>query len=132
MLNGLLRPNGQSRAGKSVETFGWLMLVESLAVLLVPQWVAALLLLDPLSAQSLTYFRIGGMLIGGLGMLYIISHNTSALLRQFARHALRCVRLRRSSAARARVLGRVRRTAAMHQRIHRVQLVHVVCAARKT
>jgi len=78
MIQGLLHPNAQSRAGKSVEVFGYIMLAESLAVLLVPQLVAALLQLDPLSAQSATYFRIGGLLIGGLGMLYVISGRLNA------------------------------------------------------
>jgi hypothetical protein len=73
MVDGLLHPDAQSRAAKSVEAFGWIMLAESLAVLLVPRVVAAVLQLDPLSEQSATYFRIGGMLIGGLGMLYVIS-----------------------------------------------------------
>lgn len=73
MIGGLLRPTAQSRAAKSVEIFGWIMMAESLAILLIPGSVAALLHLDPLSDQSTTYFRIGGMLIGGLGMLYIIS-----------------------------------------------------------
>ena len=56
MIQGLLHPNAQSRAGKSVEVFGYIMLAESLAVLLVPQWVAALLQLDPLSVQSAPTF----------------------------------------------------------------------------
>ena len=78
MIHQLLHPSAQSRAGKSVEIFGYIMLVESVAVLLVPQWVAELLQLDPLSVQSATYFRIGGLLIGGLGLLYVISGRLNA------------------------------------------------------
>jgi len=78
MIHGLLHPAAQSRSGKSVEGFGYIMLAESLAVLLVPQLVAGLLQLDPLSAQSATYFRIGGLLIGGLGLLYVISGRLNA------------------------------------------------------
>lgn len=78
MIQGLLYPHNQSRAAKSVEIFGYVMLAESLAILLVPQLVASLLQLDPLSAQSTTYFRIGGLLIGGLGILYVISGRLSA------------------------------------------------------
>ena len=78
MIQGLLHPHNQSRAAKSVEVFGYIMLAESLAILLVPELVAALLQLDPLSAQSATYFRIGGLLIGGLGILYVISGRLSA------------------------------------------------------
>lgn len=78
MIQGLLHPSTQSRAAKSVEVFGYIMLAESLAVLLVPELVAALLQLDPLSPQSTTYFRIGGLLIGGLGILYVISGRLNA------------------------------------------------------
>ncbi len=78
MIQGLLHPNNPSRAARSVEIFGYIMLAESLAVLLVPELVAALLQLDPLSSQSTTYFRIGGLLIGGLGILYVISGRLNA------------------------------------------------------
>ena len=78
MTLGLLHRRAQSRAAKSVEIFGYIMLAESLAVLLVPELVAALLQLDPLSVQSATYFRIGGLLIGGLGILYVISGRLNA------------------------------------------------------
>lgn len=74
----MLRAEGQSRAAKTVEIFGWLMLLESLAVLIVPQTVAALLQVAPLSAQATAYFRIGGLLIGGLGMLYVVSGRLNA------------------------------------------------------
>jgi len=78
MIQGLLHPSNKNRAAKSVEFFGYIMLAESLAILFVPQLVAALLQLDPLSAQSATYFRIGGLLIGGLGLLYVISGRLNA------------------------------------------------------
>ncbi len=78
MFRQLLHPQDQSRAARTVEVFGWVMLAESLAILLVPQSVAALLQLEVLSDQSTTFFRIGGMLIGGLGMLYVVSGRTTA------------------------------------------------------
>lgn len=74
----MLRAQGQSRAAKTVEVFGWLMLLESLVVLTAPQTVAALLQVAPLSAQATAYFRIGGLLIGGLGMLYVVSGRLNA------------------------------------------------------
>ena len=77
-MHRMLRAEGQSRAAKTVEIFGWLMLLESLAVLIVPQTVAALLQVAPLSAQATAYFRIGGLLIGGLGMLYVVSGRLNA------------------------------------------------------
>ncbi|MBI3545892.1 MAG: hypothetical protein HY081_04775 [Gammaproteobacteria bacterium] len=78
MLDHLLRRDAQSRAARTVEIFGWIMLVESLAILLVPSTVAGWLQLSPLSDQATIYFRIGGLLIGGLGMLYVVSGRLSA------------------------------------------------------
>lgn len=77
-MHRMLRAEGQSRAAKTVEIFGWIMLLESLAVLIVPQTVAALLQVAPLSGQATAYFRIGGLLIGGLGMLYVVSGRLNA------------------------------------------------------
>ena len=78
MLAHLLRRHDQSRAARTVEIFGWLMLIESLAILFAPNAVAGLLQLAPLSDQATIYFRIGGLLIGGLGMLYVVSGRLSA------------------------------------------------------
>ncbi len=78
MFGHLLRRDEQSRAARTVEIFGWLMLMESLAILLTPHAVAALLQLASLSDQAKIYFRIGGLLIGGLGMLYVVSGRLSA------------------------------------------------------
>ena len=78
MFAGLLHPQNQSRAAKTVEAFGWLLLVESLAILVMPDAVAALLNLVSLSDQARIYFRIGGLLIGGVGMLYVISGRLTA------------------------------------------------------
>ncbi len=78
MFTRLLSSANQSRAARTVEIFGWVMLAESLAILTVPHAVAALLQLAPLSDQATTYFRIGGMLIGGLGMLYVVSGHLTA------------------------------------------------------
>lgn len=78
MLSQLLRRDAQTRAARTVEIFGWIMLIESLAILLAPSAVAEWLQLNPLSDQATIYFRVGGMLIGGLGMLYVVSGRLSA------------------------------------------------------
>jgi hypothetical protein len=74
----MLRAEGQSRSARTVEIFGWLMLFEAAAVLFAPHWVAALLHLPALSEQSANYFRLAGLLVGGLGMLYVVSGRLNA------------------------------------------------------
>ena len=73
MAGRLIRAEGQSRSAKSVEIFGWLILAESLVIVLSPNSVASLLRLPMLVEQGANYFRLAGMLVGGLGMLYIAS-----------------------------------------------------------
>jgi hypothetical protein len=69
----LLHASGQSRSARTVELFGWLILLESPLMLLAPNVAASLLHLPELSEQSANYFRIMGLLIGGIGMLYVAS-----------------------------------------------------------
>ena len=78
MFGRLLRAQPQSRAAKSVEVFGWLILAESVAMVFLPHLVAGLLHLPALSEQAANYFRLIGMLVGGLGMLYIASGRLNA------------------------------------------------------
>jgi hypothetical protein len=78
MLGRLLRAEGQSRAAKAVEAFGWLILIEGSAVLFVPHFVASVLHLSPLAEQAANYFRLAGLLVSGLGMLYIASGRLNA------------------------------------------------------
>lgn len=78
MFNRMLRAKDQSRSALTVEVFGWLMLFESAAVLFVPHGVAALLHLPALSEQGANYFRLVGLLVGGLGMLYTVSGRLNA------------------------------------------------------
>jgi len=73
MFRQLLHANGQSRSARSVELFGWLILVESPLILLGPHWAASLIHLPALDAQAANYFSLVGLLIGGLGMLYVAS-----------------------------------------------------------
>ena len=74
----LIGAHGQSRAAKTVEVFGWLILVESSVVLLLPRFVAALLHLPALVEQGENYFRLVGLLVSGLGMLYVASGRLNA------------------------------------------------------
>jgi hypothetical protein len=74
----LLHAEGQSRAARTVELFGWLILVESQFMLFAPHLAAALLQLPPLVEQAANYFRLVGLLVGGLGMLYVVSGRMNA------------------------------------------------------
>lgn len=78
MLGRLVRAQNQSRAAKTVEMFGWLILIEGPMFLLFPNFVASVLHLPPLGEQEPNYFRLVGVLIGGLGMLYVVSGRLNA------------------------------------------------------
>jgi hypothetical protein len=77
-LHRLLTARGQSRSAKSVEVFGWLILLEGTLVVLLPHLVARILHLPPLVEQAANYFRLVGLLVSGLGMLYIASGRMNA------------------------------------------------------
>ncbi len=68
----------RSRAGKTVEVFGWLILLEGSSVLLFPSLAVWVLQLPPLAEQAENYFRLVGLLVSGLGMLYIVSGRLNA------------------------------------------------------
>jgi uncharacterized protein YjeT (DUF2065 family) len=78
MFRRLIGAPGQSRAAKTVEVFGWLILIEGSAVLLFPHFAAALLHLPALGDQGENYFRLVGLLVSGLGMLYVASGRFNA------------------------------------------------------
>jgi hypothetical protein len=78
MFRRLLSAEGQCYSAKTVEMFGWLILLESPALLLAPSWAAAVLHLPPLVEQSENVYRLVGLLVGGLGMLYIVSGRLNA------------------------------------------------------
>lgn len=78
MFGRLLQAQPQSRAAKTVEVFGWLILAESVLMVFQPHLVAGLLHLPALSEQAANYFRLIGMLVGGLGMLYVASGRLNA------------------------------------------------------
>lgn len=72
-LRRLLTKPEQSRSAKTVEVFGWIILLEGTLILLAPHWVASILTLPDLSDQAANYVRLVGLLVGGLGMLYVAS-----------------------------------------------------------
>jgi hypothetical protein len=74
----LIGAPGQSRAAKTVEVFGWLILLEGAAVLLFPGFAAAVLHLPEFTQQGENYFRLVGLLVSGLGMLYVASGRLNA------------------------------------------------------
>jgi processive rubber oxygenase RoxA-like protein len=78
MFHRLLRAEGQTRAARSVEAFGWLDLLLGTVILLAPYRVESLLGLPPLTVQGANYLRLVGLLVGGLGMLYVVSGRLNA------------------------------------------------------
>ncbi len=78
MFHRLLRAEGQGKAARTVEVFGWLILAEGGGLLFAPQLAVTLLHLPALSEQAENYFRLVGLLVGGLGMLYVASGRLNA------------------------------------------------------
>ena len=78
MFRRLITAAGRSRSAKTVEVFGWLILIEGALALFVPRVVASILQIPPLEEQSANYFRLVGLLVGGLGILYIVSGRLNA------------------------------------------------------
>jgi uncharacterized protein YjeT (DUF2065 family) len=78
MFARLLRADEQGRAAKTVEIFGWAILLEGAALLLAPRAVAVLLHIQPLADQAADYLRIIGLLASGVGMLYAVSGRLNA------------------------------------------------------
>src|SRR6266545_3401614 len=74
----LLTAEGQSRSAKTVEVFGWLIIVEGTIVLFAPHFSASALGIPPLTEQGTNYYRLVGLLVSGLGMLYIASGRLNA------------------------------------------------------
>ena len=78
MLQRLLRPERRAPSAQTVEVFGWLLLFEGAVIMLAPQWVAALLSLPDFSPSAAAYFRLVGLLVSGLGLLYTVSGRLDA------------------------------------------------------
>ena len=78
MLYKVIGADGQARSARTVEIFGWIMFAEAAGLLFAPHLAAGLLHLPPLSDQAANYLRLVGLLVGGLGMLYIVSGRLNA------------------------------------------------------
>jgi len=78
LLRVLLKTAGQTRAARTVEIFGWVDLCLGVLILTAPVFVASLLNLPTLSLQAANYVRLVGLLVSGLGMLYVVSGRLNA------------------------------------------------------
>ncbi|HEY6643869.1 hypothetical protein [Povalibacter sp.] len=78
MMQRMLGAQGQGSTAKTVEIFGWLILAEGVLLFLAPEFAASLLRLPTLSEQAANYLRLVGLLVGGLGMLYVVSGRLNA------------------------------------------------------
>ena len=78
MFERLLQAEGQSRAARTVECFGFVDFLLGLLLLLDPWLTVSLLRIPPLTAQGENYLRLVGLLVSGLGMLYIVSGRLNA------------------------------------------------------
>jgi hypothetical protein len=78
MFRRLLSAEGQSHSAKTVEVFGWLILLEGTIVLFAPHFAISLLGIETLTPRATNYFRLVGLLVCGIGMLYIASGRLTA------------------------------------------------------
>ncbi len=78
MFGHLFTADRRGPTAKTVEVFGWLILLEGAIMLLAPMQAAAILHLPALSEQAANYFRLVGLLAGGVGMLYVVSGRLNA------------------------------------------------------
>jgi hypothetical protein len=77
-LGRILRREGQQPSARTVEIFGWIVLAEGLITAFAPSQVAGILRLGELSELGVSLMRLVGMLLGGIGMLYILSGRANA------------------------------------------------------
>jgi hypothetical protein len=78
MLRRLLRADGQGRAAKTVEIYGWVVLIEGASCMIAPHFVATVLGVPPLEGQGIVYFRLAGVWVAGIGLLYVLSGRLNA------------------------------------------------------
>src|SRR5688572_14709860 len=78
MFSRLLHVRTQGHAAKTVEIFGWIILLEGVVMMFAPHFVATVLHLPPLGDQGASYFRLAALLVSGVGMLYIVSGRLNA------------------------------------------------------
>lgn len=78
MFHRLCTAEGQSRSARTIELYGWLILTEGAIIVLFPHFIAAILQLPTLMEQAANYFRLAGVLVAGIGMLYVMSGRLNA------------------------------------------------------
>ena len=78
MWKQLLSAQGQSRAAKTVEIYGWIIFFEGGFLLLFPNTMADLLHFGPVNAQASGFLRMIGVLVSGIGLLYLLSGRLNA------------------------------------------------------
>ena len=78
MVHRLLPAEGQGRAAKTVEIYGWAVLIEGAASMISPHFVAKILGIAPLAGQGVDYFRLAGVWVAGIGLLYVLSGRLNA------------------------------------------------------
>jgi len=78
MFRRLFNAEAQTRAARSVESFGWLDMLLGTVILIAPYWAARLFQLPELTAQGANFLRLAGLLVGGLGMLYVVAGRLNA------------------------------------------------------
>jgi len=78
MFSRLRQAEGQRRSAQTVEVFGRLILLDGTALLLAPHLAVDALRLPELTAQGANHLRLTGLLVAGLGMLYVASGRLAA------------------------------------------------------
>src|SRR5262245_34789748 len=78
MFRRLIRRRGQEPVARTVEVFGWLILVEGVLIVSAPHLVTSVLKLPDLVGHETTYLRLAGVLVSGVGMLYVVSARLNA------------------------------------------------------
>ena len=78
MFHRLFTAEAQSRSARTIELYGWLILSQGAIIVLFPYFFAAILQLPTLMEQAANYFRLVGVLVAGIGMLYVMSGRLNA------------------------------------------------------
>jgi hypothetical protein len=75
----LVSADGRTRTAWTVEAFGWLVLAEGALMVLAPGVVVSVLHLPDFAGNGASYFRLAGVLVSGVGMLYVVSGRLNAV-----------------------------------------------------
>ncbi|WP_222829267.1 hypothetical protein [Terriglobus saanensis] len=78
MVVQVFKAEGQTYPALTVELFGWFDFTLGLLIFFAPFFVSSLLNLPPLSQETSHYVRLVGLLVSGLGMLYVVSGRLSS------------------------------------------------------